>query len=105
MPFEIVRGDIVDFDADAIVNAANCRLFPGGGVCGAIFIKAGYDELARECAAIGYCPRGGAVMTGGHALKARHIIHTVGPIWQGGGIWRGKTARRVLYKFARARFA
>lgn len=84
MPFEIIRGDITEFDADAVVNAANSRLFPGGGVCGALFNKAGYDELFAECAKIGHCSRGGAVITRGYALKARHIIHTVGPIWQGG---------------------
>jgi O-acetyl-ADP-ribose deacetylase len=79
----IERGDITDLDVDAIVNAANAQLLPGGGVCGAIHRAAG-PELAKACAAIGPCPTGSAVMTPGFALKARHVIHAVGPVWQGG---------------------
>lgn len=85
MPFEIVRGDITKMKVDAIVNAANNRLLRGGGVCGAIFAAAGARELQDECAKIGFCPTGGAVITDGFGLPARYVIHTVGPVWQGGG--------------------
>ena len=85
MPFEMIRGDITAVKADAVVNAANSALAPGGGVCGAIFNAAGYAELDRACRAIGHCDVGQAVLTEGFALPARYIIHTAGPIWQGGG--------------------
>ena len=85
MPFELIRGDITALRVDAIVNAANTSLAPGGGVCGAIFSAAGYDAMERACRAIGYCGVGQAVATEGFALTARYVIHTVGPIWQGGG--------------------
>jgi O-acetyl-ADP-ribose deacetylase (regulator of RNase III) len=77
-------GDITRLDVDAIVNAANERLLPGGGVCGAIHRAAG-PELAAACRAIGHCPTGSAVITPGFGLTARHVIHAVGPVWQGGG--------------------
>jgi len=80
---EVVRADITREHVDAIVNAANERLAPGGGVCGAIH-RAGGPSIATECAAIGHCPTGGAVVTGGGSLPARFVIHTVGPVWQGG---------------------
>ncbi len=80
---EIYAGDITQLDVDAIVNAANEALTPGGGVCGAIHRAAG-PELAEACARIGRCPTGGARITPGFALKARHVIHAVGPVWQGG---------------------
>jgi O-acetyl-ADP-ribose deacetylase (regulator of RNase III) len=85
VPLEIVRNDITKMCVDAIVNAANSRLQQGGGVCGAIFAAAGADKLRAECDRIGHCPVGSAVITGGYALPARHVIHTVGPVWQGGG--------------------
>lgn len=85
MPFTIVRNDITKMPVDAIVNAANSALAPGGGVCGAIFAAAGYDELDRACRKIGHCDVGQAVITPGFALSAKHVIHTVGPIWRGGG--------------------
>lgn len=85
MPFEIVRNDIVNMPVDAIVNAANSSLAPGGGVCGAIFARAGYEQLDRACRAIGHCDVGQVVLTDGFRLPARYIIHAVGPIWQGGG--------------------
>jgi len=80
---EIHKGDITKLDVDAIVNAANENLAPGGGVCGAIHRAAG-PELAAACARITHCPTGGARLTPGFALPARHVIHAVGPIWQGG---------------------
>jgi O-acetyl-ADP-ribose deacetylase (regulator of RNase III) len=80
---EIVLADITTLDVDAIVNAANGALAPGGGVCGAIHRAAG-PELGRECARLGPCPTGEARLTAGYRLKARHVIHAVGPVWQGG---------------------
>ena len=85
MPFEIVRNDITKMPVDAIVNAANSALAPGGGVCGAIFAAAGYDQLDRACRAIGHCDVGQAVITNGFHLPAKYVIHAVGPIWRGGG--------------------
>ena len=85
MPFEIVRNDITKMSVDAIVNAANSALAPGGGVCDAIFAAAGYDQLDRACRAIGHCDVGQAVITDGFHLPARYVIHAVGPIWRGGG--------------------
>lgn len=79
---ELVRGNIVEQDVDAIVNAANETLAPGGGVSGAIHRAAG-PELAEECARIGGCPTGKARITAGYRLKARHVIHAVGPCYSG----------------------
>lgn len=84
MPLDIVRNDITKMQVDAIVNAANSALKMGGGVCGAIFHGAGPKELQHECAQIGSCQPGQAVITRGYRLPAKYIIHTVGPIWQGG---------------------
>ena len=84
MPFKIVRNDIVKMKTEAIVNAANINLKMGGGVCGAIFKAAGKNILQKECDEIGSCRVGQAVITDGYELEAKHIIHTVGPIWRGG---------------------
>jgi len=75
--------DITTLDVDAIVNAANEQLAPGGGVCGAIHRAAG-PGLAAACAQIGFCPTGEARLTPGFLLPARFVIHAVGPIWRGG---------------------
>ena len=84
MPLKIVRNDIVKMEVDAIVNAANTSLKIGGGVCGVIFKAAGVSELQKECDDIGYCETGEAIITSGYALPAKYIIHTPGPIWNGG---------------------
>lgn|GEM_PF-157667 len=80
----IVRGDITDQDVDAIVNAANEHLAGGSGVCGRIFERAGWAQMADACAALGGCPTGQARTTPGFALPARCVIHAVGPVWSGG---------------------
>lgn len=82
---EAVRGDITCETTDAIVNAANTQLAPGGGVCGAIHRAAG-PELARACAGLAPCPTGDARITPGFGLPARYVIHAVGPVWSGGTV-------------------
>ena len=81
---EIKKISITELDTDAIVNAANEGLWAGGGVCGAIFRAAGYEQLQDACDTIGHCDTGSAVITPGFDLKARYIIHAVGPRWSGG---------------------
>ena len=100
---EIVRADITTLDVDAIVNAANSALAGGGGVDGAIHRVAG-PELALASMRFGRCLPGDAVITPGFRLKARFVIHAVGPVWQGGERDEANVLRRAYESaFARAR--
>lgn len=79
----VLRGSVVYADTDAIVNAANAQLAGGSGVCGAIFEEAGWGDMQQACDRIGGCPTGEAVSTPGFKLKAKYVIHAVGPIYAG----------------------
>lgn len=103
MPFSIVRDDISRVRADVLVNAANVRLAPGGGVCGALFSAAGFDEMRAACEAIGGCATGDAVATPAFNLPARWCVHAVGPIWRGGRAHEEELLHRCYRSaFARA---
>ena len=103
MPFSIVRDDISRVHADVLVNAANVRLAPGGGVCGALFSAAGFDEMRAACEAIGGCATGDAVATLAFNLPARWCVHAVGPIWRGGRAHEEELLHRCYRSaFARA---
>lgn len=84
MPYHEITGDITLMESDAIVNAANTELLAGGGVCGAIFRAAGHAELQKACNALSPIRTGEAVITPGFRLKAKYIIHTAGPVYNGG---------------------
>ena len=88
---KIQKIGITRLHTDAIVNAANSGLWAGSGVCGAIFREAGHAELEAACNKIGHCEEGEAVITPGFKLKAKYIIHAVGPRWSGG--YRGEEQR------------
>ena len=81
---EIRKIGITELDTDCIVNAANSHLAQGSGVCGAIFREAGARDMQAACDKIGGCPTGGAVITPGFGLKAKYVVHAVGPIWRDG---------------------
>lgn len=89
---------ITDLATDAIVNAANEGLWAGGGVCGAIFRAAGAVKLQAACNKIGHCDTGSAVITPGFKLKAKYVIHAVGPVWRGGNEHEPELLYGAYYK-------
>ena len=99
--FAIVTGDIAASDAEAIVNAANRTLLGGSGVDGAIHAAAG-PELLAECRTLHGCETGQAKLTQGYRLKARYVLHTVGPHLAGRRAWRGGGAGRLLSELSGA---
>ena len=91
MPFSIVTGDILDVRADAVVVAANEQLAITGGVGMRVALAAGRRKLQRACDDVGECQPGTAVVTPAFSLRAKHIVHVVGPVWQGGTCGEGLT--------------
>ena len=98
MALRILSADITRLEVDAIVNAANTQLLAGGGVCGAIFRAAGYQELQAACDKLAPIQTGEAVITPGFNLPAKFIIHTAGPIWQGGHSGEEEQERQDLLR-------
>lgn len=96
----LATGDITRLDVDAVVTAANSGLRGGGGVDGAVHAAAG-PELLAECRAIGGCPAGEARITRGYRLRARHVIHAVGPVWRGGGSGEAAVLRNAYVESLR----
>ncbi len=94
----IQKKGVTKLDVDAVVNAANRALLEGGGVCGAIFAEAGSAQLQAACDAIGHCNTGSAVITPGFKLKAKYIIHAVGPVWSDGNHGEPKLLYGAYYK-------
>lgn len=95
---KIVKGDITHYDGEAIVNAANTSLSYGGGVCGCIFKKAGVEKLQKECRSKGHQKVGSATLTKGYDLKAKYIIHAVGPIFNENNIKESEYLLSEAYK-------
>lgn len=94
----IVEESVTKLPIDCVVNAANEGLWAGGGVCGVIFAEAGHEQLTRACRAIGRCKTGSAVITPGFNLRAKYIIHAVGPVWSGGGNGEAELLYNAYYK-------
>lgn len=98
MAIELRRISITELDTDAIVNAANEHLLAGGGVCGAIFDAAGRKQMQNACDLYEHCNPGEAVITPGFNLKAKYVIHAVGPIWEGGSYGEADVLRSAYLR-------
>ncbi len=96
MPFILVQGDLTERKVDAIVNAANTHLVEGSGVCGAIFQKAGSEQLQKACELLSPVETGNVVITPAFNLPSKFVIHAVGPIWHGGHKGEDALLRHVI---------